>query len=665
MPAKNATPIKQKRLSSDGLKKIAMTCLKSPPKSALGALESKVKAKEKTVHKSIEALAQKTMADGFKGPMFLKAKLGEIKIDGKTLLQHIIDRRSTSKSCGGIFLDRLREQFCDKSAVPEGIKIDDVSQQIPAELESALMAMNMKSKKDLKPLTKFFEIGEKLPNQRSIAGVVKELVQLTGSASNATVQLFNAFLDYMVKYDSFGDFDKFFTMVKPQCSTVLQKSYASFLALGFDPADWWSSHREKAMHVVSEEDVLAVIGIKPGSSFEPVRENVMRLRRQGELGEAIAGKAKEELNRNRIGPIFKKVMEDLLSCSQISRAEFSRHATILEDEMKKIDIDARAVVTAYAATVNYRGVEYDYEVTSVLEHFAITFYLALVSALVEAGKVEQLMCESALLPPNHAAKMTTVDVNKVEAYYTNAAINGRKLAARLLEAEALESGTLMVDLMKKQHDKMYEVDKHFGAITAFFRDHVGQKGVERLKGNLLELLPTATHHPSPKDVQKHVALLSASSLRNFCGVGVGSVIDTVQNWVDAIAGGRPPSFVGDWTSEFGASVRSRLAFFCEYKPLANSAEAQTCYGAAAAAKHYADLKKESDAKRKREVSSLKCAWVFSWLLGSQQQADVKNWYDADLADTSSQNKKIKLAQACGKPSAESVAQAKVATLFMN
>ena len=163
-------------------------------------------------------------------------------------------------------------------------------------------------------------------------------------------------------------------------------------------------------------------------------------------------------------------------------------------------------------------------------------------------------------------------------------------------------------------------------------------------------------------------MLCGSDIRAFCGVGVGSVIDDVQAWVDSIAANKAPNFQGDFSSDFTTTVRARLALFYKFEEAGSAAApAITSYGTEAARKDFVKVQTLVDAKDPSFTPSmLTDLLTFSWLLEPRQRSAVASW--ADDAFMTRGQKSVKRSRGSlpyGKSSESLTAAAKIAKLFSN
>ena len=389
--------------------------------------------------------------------------------------------------------------------------------------------------------------------------------------------------------------------------------------------------------------------------------------RSGSLGLAIAGSATNELARNRQADILNEVLLSLFGKPSISPDAFDESLAVLKTKLDKYGIDLHKTMITSPATLKHRVVKSDYPVSSVLQTFIAMFYVVVVSALVQAGVVEPFLCEEDLLPPDPRLGMPVVDVKKVHARYITAATKGRQLATMVIDAARVDSGSQIIVVLKKKSDELYQMDPRFAIITELFNDHVGEKGAARLKARILGLMPTEATPLDAKTVLVQLIKMKESKFRTFCGVGVGSVLEDVEGWVENIAMNKPPAFHGEFTSDFTRKVRDGLALYYDVENRASSASGASqrlvCQRAAKFEyDKYADLVQKSDPSRTPDM--LTKLQVFSWLLKPNERIELHKWSEQFLAKGSEAVKKRKGASV-GKPSLELSAQAKIAKLFRN
>jgi hypothetical protein len=297
--------------------------------------------------------------------------------------------------------------------------------------------------------------------------------------------------------------------------------------------------------------------------------------------------------------------------------------------MNLVNINIHETKASFPANVKYRDMAFDTFATSEAARFSAMFYVAIAGALAEADLVPELLCEKAFLVPGHATRMLAIDVTKIAASYIDQIKKGRIFANRSVEISGLESGSAQLNHLRKRYADLYSLDPSFQVILSLFDAHVGEKGVERMKDNILALMPSSTVHPTPEAVKLAITHLSQGRMRTFCGVGVGTVVDDVFKWVQSIADQHPPEFQGEFSSEFVKKIRERLGFFYTFQKAASSTGVSppTLYAKDAANFDFAKMQKIIDAKTEFMPSELSKLTIFSWLLTPAQRSSLKTWAD--------------------------------------
>lgn len=482
------------------------------------------------------AAVAKIMNDHFRG---LSAEEGYVtRINGRTLEEHLsTDRKKWllgEIKMGKHYYADLKRQYSSEENVPfKQIKVLNPDESDDEELEEALFQAS-KHMAEHEPLAVWLS-QEKLPNQKNSAALMKGLVTFDPYSGPAKNELLLKALRWCATVGFDKKYRGIWVHVQSYFDKVLDKSWSLMKAQGVSAKTWWRSIAEYGCIVLDKAAwEVCIVAEKDWASVK----NELKVAGGSIVGQRVFAKGLRDISARATSDLIDQALVTLFAGKdKLTKAALAKHKASVEASLKPSGISLHTAGKAREVTLKYKGVDFLVQITSFLEEYELKLWAILKGAAVSKGYVESLFCEADLTEGSAPKIGGDIDKDLLKAV-----ILARDEAKNFVENIATATAAEVKAALTQQHRVLSALDPTWKVEMNFWLAQCGITGEERLKQNVLKLMPTAALEVSLGECASGIRKLVESRLYQFVGPGAQSEVSTVQTWVKTMEQGRSPSF---------------------------------------------------------------------------------------------------------------------------
>jgi hypothetical protein len=434
-------------------------------------------------------------------------------------------------------------------------------------------------------------------------------------------------------------------LMREHFDKVLQASLDQHKAEKMAVSFWWRQNRAVASLLLPEKACDEAMQWE--GQWGEIAEQVEIIFHSSEVGRVLMEKGMRNMTLVKVGLMIEtQVAEIVVVGEPITEALVAEARKLWVDEMRSKLLDPnKPFDKPKAVDVKYRRVTTLVTCTSPMDQFNVMMEAAIRTIAVDEGLLKPMWCEGDLVVQEPAAdRVVEANLLKGSKFFREA------LAEQLSDEEA--SGENIAQLLKAKKNFFVSIDNKCRVELGFWSSCVGESARDRVQEIVLACLPDARNKYTINESLTQLQAAENSKLLVFSAASAQTLFKLCHGFVKSLKAGVAPGFGQGGASVFMQRVQQSMAFFLTYEsgpqaaegaaagpaatakasaqaaakaaPVAAPAAAgATLYGAAAAAKRFAEVKAVVTADEQVSFENVSLLMCFGWLLKADELAEMK------------------------------------------
>ena len=546
---------------------------------------------------SLESLVQKAMRDNLKG--WSETELnGNRNSSGQTCLQKLTDAKSfwlkdpKGNPMGKKFYAELRAAFRDDSSPQKQLK----SQEGTIPCSEALQAMHVykKSGSRAQMMNWLAKAGEL--NHAEMVGICNFALEVKASTSAKQLRIGIALVQFFVDRKLFGTYPAEAKHMMQWVDQVLCQVHAKAKQNRQKPSRFIQCNRDLVLVLLPQKELDELLDHT--GAWHLAEQQLIKVVTSSSLGKEIFGFAIRQV----LGSIVTRETDAALQAlSAKKKLEDEDVKQSKKELLQKLGAEPGMKELADKRTiqVEYRGVQLDINIGSLVEDVDFRYAACLKSEAVDVGLINPIFCENDLVRARPAGLHEGRLQESVYCRWESA----RDSINEWLEASSSQEGATVVSLLTKKEAGMRAIDATFRLEVQFFSQLVGDAGERILQQQVKGCFPTLAKAVTEEQCLASLKVIQSGQLFKFVGAAAQGAVTNASTLVQHLSEGRQPNFAKN-ASEFLTEVKLGLGFFCRVE-----ADGGTLVGEEAARYACDAVLEQNDTKPEQLEVPIKFCWL--------------------------------------------------------
>ena len=505
----------------------------------------------------------------------------------------------------------LRAAYAPQSSASKQLQVDNADEIVPDDLVQGILKAK-KSTPQRNALLHWLAITEKIPNQKSLIGLCRFSLELKPWTSSGQLELLAAVMDFFVRARATAQYPVEMQIMKSSFDKTLEFLWMAARREGIQPVEWFQLQKKRCGLVVNLElweKLLAARG-----SWGDHEDLVAVVVADSGLARQMFGSLLQKVANAKLSKVVAAFVNTLRD-EHIATELVSATKTKIHEELSKIakseDWPPRREIA-----VTYRGSKVVMRVSSVGQEIDYAMAALMKSLAVEQKQLEELFCETDLIPTG-----VRTGKGKVDSVLLEGAKVARRLAKEQLVGETNQGAAAIRAFLAQREPALSTVDSSFAVEVAFFTGLADSAGAQKMHELVLETLPKPGDlKGSPAATIDKLKHILDGALAKFVSTNILGETRACLEMVEAVSLGHAVP-----VSKGGGSILTQLIATLPNLVVYTPGKCKPLQGKAALEAMIADCSAGMHKEKDMPLKLLQPLIVFAYMLDAEQNLLVKKW----------------------------------------
>ena len=570
--------------------------------------------------RSLEEEVSKCLKDNFRG--WSDAMTDLTLRGGVSLREKITADKLKIKSgdrvdaMGKYYYQSLRDEFGGHD-VALRLQVRDPTQE-----ENQLLVVGLKGvlqhARDFSPMNAFLLTYDKI-DQKNLVALLKCTLRVAPTSSTESLNFNLNVMSYLARHSFDTSHSKECGVMRDHFDSALAKSLNTWRCNERPVSEWWSSSKAFAK-LVLDVDVVDKI-LEKDVKLADILDDLAAVVTSSNTGSKMFSRAYNEAQLALVDTRMHQIVDELL-CEDVTAERLAENKLQFVGAVNSFGRPISETFKPKEKQFVYLGLEFSIPVASIIEEYELKVASEIRTAAVDEGSLRTLWCEMELGEEGRTNKQI-----KVEPALVAASARARAACLDFLDGKDVTCDNVK-SLFASKGAFLRQVDRQFQVEMHFWMACMGDRGNDRIKDNILNVLPAEKRLRSPREAMVLLKNIEDSKLFLFAGLGTQSIFNSIKSMVTSIASEKAPKFDSATDTDFFARVKKALLLFLvstPAEPSASTSVVQNLRGKEALDSMYKLVLDDKASTKAVGLGRLRPLQCFAWALSEPQRALLSDW----------------------------------------